>query len=224
MKYDYSQDTANEMLEVADNENDRLREDLAETQRKWDEDTQDIGAMSEQIQSLLGELAVKCEACTHHEAFEDTVALREENERLKAILGDALSKGIISIDGVNLVEENAKLRERNKRQHEEIERVVAYSFQQDTELNKLGAENAKLNTQIEEMIKIAAEREEFVSTLKLTLSGKTMCYDPDSYIKGMEEAAEIAFANTFSLMPYAVAQAINARIAELKEVKNERGV
>ncbi len=37
---------------------------------------------------------------------------REEVERLTAILGESLSRGVISIDGVNLIEENERLAKR----------------------------------------------------------------------------------------------------------------
>lgn len=43
-------------------------------------------------------------------AREQLDALVTEIGRLKSILGDAMSKGVISIDGVNLVEENEKLK------------------------------------------------------------------------------------------------------------------
>jgi hypothetical protein len=61
--------------------------------------------------SMLREGASEGEKIQGHNAEVQLKALVEDHQRLKAILGEALSRGLISIDGVNLVEENKRLKD-----------------------------------------------------------------------------------------------------------------
>lgn len=72
--------------------------------------------------------------------------LAAENAKLQQIVEGRTC--FYSDEAVN--EEVTRLRERNKRQHEEIKKLEHYGFGQDEALNKMGADNADLRRQLTE--------------------------------------------------------------------------
>jgi len=95
-----------------------------------------------------------------------------------------------------------------------IERLIA---KLDTTKEQLAHSQEETLTVHKDLSVIIASLEDKIVRLKRDLSGTTMCYDPDSYKAGMEEAANIAGSIQYRT-PYSGEQTTIAILKRIKEI------